>query len=853
LQLASCTVDLDRSEVRRGDERITLTEIEHKLLAYLAANSDRTLSQQDLLREVWGYRGGARSATVKTTISRLRKKIEAKPSTPNHLLTVRGGYRFEGGSAGQLEAGEDGFIGREPELAALSAAFEQGSLVVLVGPPGAGKSRLASRWASRQKAAWRADLVDAASRQDLLKRLAADMGISLAGVRTLDDAAGSVRRALAGRGGVVVLDGADRCLDEVSAFVLGLQVKCLVTSRQRLGVSGERVVEVGPLSGADAKRLFVARAIAVRPDFDTADANLDAVLESLDRLPLAIELAAARVNSLSLGDLHSRLEKRFRLLSSGSTSLRGAISLSWELLSEKERVAAGWLAMFRGGFGLDAAERLLGADGLDHVLALRDRSLLTFSGNRYGMYESVRLFALDSLTDSDEAASAHAQEAVGIGERLLHGVEFVGGLAKLAVERENLAAVVSRADGVGPELATRAALILNALQSRTGPMEGRQERMTEALRDGISAALRTRVHINLAELYLVHGHVERASELLRAETTPVLTDAIHLERTRGHAAFYAGDFAAAEGHYVRGVELARQSSDAIALATVLANLGVLLSSRSRVVASESASREALAVARRAGAVLTEGIVLSNLATLCHEDNRPEEATRLYREAIAAHSAVENPRSLAITLGNLANLLSERGEADQADEVYLRALDLAREVGNVSREGSVLQSQAFATFLRGDLVAAEGVASRAVEAVRAGGIQHDLVTALALHCGVHAGLGRLEVARRSMAEALEIAAGLTSARFAEILAVWRGCIEVAEARAALAEGRESDAASLVRAAIGRKHDAENNESWKSNASLRASVRGLDAALASVGAQGVAEEDEAAVADLRSPAE
>jgi predicted ATPase/class 3 adenylate cyclase/DNA-binding CsgD family transcriptional regulator len=330
------------------------------------------------------------------------------------------------------------FVGRSRVMDALGRILQEDRLVTLTGAGGAGKTRLAV-----EVAAALAEGYDGGVYYVELAPLTDPELVPVACLRAvgLRDEPGrsqidSVARFVGERRALVVLDNCEHVLDAVAELTTGLLSTCphlilMTTSREPIGVAGEVIYRVPSLSLADeAVELFVDRARRARPELSVTDANARVVTEicrRLDGLPLAIELAAARVRSLSLEEILDGLRDRFRLLGGGSRSavrrqqtLRASVDWSHALLTEPERVLFRRLAVFMGGFDLAAAQAIAGGGDLerhqvtDLISLLVDKSLVTAeytSGpTRYRMLETVRQYALERLGESGEAnavRSAH--------------------------------------------------------------------------------------------------------------------------------------------------------------------------------------------------------------------------------------------------------------------------------------------------------------------------------------------------------------------------------------------------------------------------------------------------------------
>ena len=323
------------------------------------------------------------------------------------------------------------FVGRTAQIAELSRIVTENRLVTLTGAGGSGKTRLAIQVASQIAAQFRdgAHYVELApiTEPDLVPATAARaLGLpDVPGCSATD----ALLQFVADRQMLLVLDNCEHLLDATAALVAALLGPCpavtvLATSREAIGMSGEAIWRVSSLSINDeAIELFTDRARLVRPEFAITDDNAATVAEicqRLDGMPLAIELAAARVRALSVTDILTGLHDRFRLLTGGTRSavrrqqtLRASVDWSHALLTDVERVIFRRLAVFRGGFHLDAAEAVVADDSvqpyqvLDGLTLLVDKSLVIAENpsgaTRYRLLETVRQYALEKLGDSGES------------------------------------------------------------------------------------------------------------------------------------------------------------------------------------------------------------------------------------------------------------------------------------------------------------------------------------------------------------------------------------------------------------------------------------------------------------------
>ncbi|MFG2769549.1 BTAD domain-containing putative transcriptional regulator [Streptomyces sp. NPDC048350] len=365
---------------------------------------------------------------------------------------------------GDLAAPFTDLIGRREAVPAIEALLTTHRLVTLTGPGGVGKTRLAEEAAGRAAGAYPdgVRMVGLAGTAEVAEQLSAALGIREEGAVRLEDALRSRRLLLLLDNCEHVIDSAADVVRRVLAAAPGLSV--LATSREPLGLPGEVVWTVPPLPQADAEELFAVRAAAASPGFVVTEDDAEAVAticRRLDRLPLALELAATRVRALGVHELSARLDDRFRLLADGhrgvpprQRTLRAVTDWSWELLGDDERILLRRLAVFADGCTLEAAEAVCGADQavLAPLIRLVDRSLVTVGdGGRYRLPESIAAYALERLAEAGECASLHVRHQAYYTELAeqaaarLHGPEQQSWLTRLDHESANLRVAMERA------------------------------------------------------------------------------------------------------------------------------------------------------------------------------------------------------------------------------------------------------------------------------------------------------------------------------------------------------------------------------------------------------------------------
>lgn len=616
------------------------------------------------------------------------------------------------------------FVGRGDDLAALAAAFGGGGrLVTVLGPAGTGKTRVARRFAADQLGAgacpggaWFCDLSEARTLEDVV----AAVGGVIGAPPGRGDAPAQIGHALAGRGALLlVLDNFEQLVacgpSTIGRWLAAApRARVLVTSRERLSIDGEIALELPPLAPELAARLFEERARAVRRDFaiGAADrADVAELVRRLDGLPLAIELAAARINVLPPKKLLERLASRFELLRSArrdrgkrQLTLRGAIDWSWDLLSPPERRALARCSVFRGGFDVEAAEAVLSpaapSTAVDLVEALIDRSLVrrlatpSLPGEaRFGTYESIREYAaeaLEAMGDRDEVVELHATHYLGRGEawaKGLTGPDVAECLARLRLETDNLLAAHRASLARAPAVAARIALALDAMLANRGPFELELELLENAVRAAPSddAALSARALQARGQAWRARGDrtkgradLDRALDLASRSSDPTLEAAVLAALARDE--LDAGHPEAARERVERALELAAGTGDRVLQAGLLGFCGQLQLKHNRLNEAREHFEAALALHREVGNRMAECATLGNLGIIDQWQWREEQAADDYRRALALACELGDRREEAVIRTNLALLHADGGQFEAAREQFEAALSVQREAG-----------------------------------------------------------------------------------------------------------------------------------------------------------------------------
>jgi len=593
------------------------------------------------------------------------------------------------------------FLGREAELAELAAllARDEVRLLTLTGAGGTGKTRLALQSAAAAADAfpggvWWVPL--APLRDPVLVLESAASALSASG--DLAEHIGDTRLLL-------VLDNFEH-LTRAAADLAPLLARCpkltlLVTSREPLHLAGEHEYAVDPLAPAEAVELFLTRAVAARRDF-SANGDVAAICERLDHLPLAIELAAARVKVLSPQALLARLEQRLPLLAGGAhdlperqRTLRATIEWSHELLTEAEKRLFARLAVFRGGCTLEAAEQVAEAD-LDTLHSLVDKSLVRVrpDSGRFWMLETIREFAAERLDDSGEAEEMgrrHAQHFLALAEEVEPNLGGDPGewLDQLEGEHDNLRAAFDRfrASGEG-----ESAMRLAAAQSRFWIIRGHDAEGRRRLEAALSMSERPTAArgaaLNAAAMLAGEDPDDAESARRRAE------EALSIHNELGDAwgtAFsilqLAGAFTSlhdwlkAQELYAdsarRFEELGDEHQTLVAtrlMAWTYFELGDV--GRARELHEENLER-----ARRAGNVRIEATTLGALGEYALRERRVLDALPMLEGAYRIHRRLGDRREIGVDLVRFAYAVALVGRPGSAARIMSCAEALYEESGS----------------------------------------------------------------------------------------------------------------------------------------------------------------------------
>ena len=684
------------------------------------------------------------------------------------------------------------FVGRAEEVAQVEALLAKTRLLTLTGMGGTGKTRLALQAAANLltgegDGVWLVELAPLADPALVPQAVAQALGVrEVPGMpigRTLTGALQAKRLLL-------VLDNCEHVLDACASLTSDLlracpQVHVLATSREALGIAGEQTFRVpslslpekkartaGDVAGCEAVHLFAERARQAQPSFAVTDENaaaVAAVCRRLDGIPLALELAAARVRAISVEEISARLGSRFRLLTGGSRTalprqqtLRALIDWSYDLLQLPEKAVLARLSVFAGDWSLEAAEAVCVGDEvedwevLDLVTALADKSLLAVEQRgermRYRLLESVRQYAADRLLEGGGGAAARARhrdhflalaEEADAGTR---GPEQATWLDRLESEHDNLRAALDwcREDESGAEPGLRLARALYRFWRVRGHLaEGRERLAVATGHPGARAyplerasALRFASGLEQVQGNLAAARALAEEALALFESTDDARGGAGVLLTLGNVALMQDDLAGARAYYERGLPLYRRFGEQAGIARALTNLGVVMQAQGDLVGAVLVCEESLAFFRERGDTESTARVLGSLAEIAYTRGEDAEARVRLEEALALFRQIGARNGTLVGYLCLLGLVALRQEGGAEARTWMaEGLALAGEIGDGLHGAEALEAWAKLCLAGGQAARAARLLGSASQARRTLGLPRDAASRAALEVDV----------------------------------------------------------------------------------------------------------------------
>ena len=631
--------------------------------------------------------------------------------------------------SGNLPVEVSSFVGRSREMLEIRRLLAVTHTVTVTGAGGIGKSRLALRAAHRlggyfPDGVWMVNLADVGDPDRLPEVLAHALRVS-------DRPGGAVGDALLAhlcdRRLLVVLDDCDgllaMCREVVSSIVsYSAGVRILCTSRQRLGIPGESLVALSPLrlpeegeafsaalADVESLALLVERARAVAPQFALTDENAAAasdICRRLDGLPLPIELAAARLASLTPADLLERLDDRFRLLTadSGQTlrhrALRATVEWSHELLGEEERILWRRCSVFAGGFDIDAAEAVCSGEGLDRervldvIAALVDRSILTMEhGGRRGWYrllETIRVYGWERLREADEDIEVQRRHAAWCAELVScryqpwYGAEII---ELLDVDWANLEAALDfYAASDDADVGLRMAADLWPYWFTRGRYRAGRRHLERFL-ERLSEPTPTRAMALFGAGFLAQAIGENEGALDSFEEARTVSQEHGWDRELAYALVGIGVIRLRHGDHNSAVELLSSSqetmlriADPVGLSLSRYFLGTALAVMGRLHDAEANAQQGLDACEDAGDTIMRGVFSTLVGIVVWQLGNEAAASARLKDAIRINARQDYRSGIALSLEGLAWVSASSGRLERASMLLGAAASLRDELG-----------------------------------------------------------------------------------------------------------------------------------------------------------------------------
>ncbi len=667
------------------------------------------------------------------------------------------------------------FVGRRREMDEVKQLLTKSRLLTLIGPGGSGKTRLSLEVAGElledhSDGVWVVEFAVQSDPALVPQRVATALDVREEPGRPLTD---TLVNFLRRKSLLLVLDNCEHLRAACAQLTETLLRNCpdlrfLVSSREALHVGGEKIYSVPSLALPDLKplsstqadlatalvqfeevrnceavQLFVDRAASSQSRFALTDTNAMAVAQicrRLDGIPLAIELAAARVKMLTVQQIAARLDDSIRLLTRGTETvlprqqtLRATMDWSYELLAEKERVLFRRLAVFAGGLALEACESVCAGSGLqqDEVLDLLselvDKSLVSVAETngdeqvRYRLLETIRQYAREKLDDSADAENArgrHREFFLALAEEAgnqLAGPEQGAWLQQLETEHDNLRIVMEWAVTGDVNLGARLAKALWRFWELRGYWKEGLRWLEYYLSGGAALAtdLRAAALDAAGNLASCQGDHNRAKMLFEEQLTLEqqlggehgIADSLH---NLASVAWKHSDYGAARALEEKNLTIRRTLADKSAIAASLHALGTFAHEQGDYPQAAALYEESLAIRRQLGDTRSIATLLNNMGNLAQTQGDSEKVRALQEESLAIRRKIGDKAGIAQSLNNLAVLAQEQADYNRARALLEESLAIDRELGNKKGVAISLRNYGELMQLQGEFARAHGL-------------------------------------------------------------------------------------------------------------------------------------------------
>ncbi len=658
------------------------------------------------------------------------------------------------GAKHNLPAQLTSFVGREAEMQTLRQLLASHRLVTLTGVGGCGKTRLCLHTAADlleqyPDGIWLAELAPVSDPQWIPQAVAGALGLKEEGGTPLLQ---TVCTWLKGRTALLLLDNCEHLLEGAARFCEALLRQCptvriLASSREGLGIAGEQTMRIPSLAEREAVELFVERARLQQPLFALEGSNrtaVEAVCARLDGIPLAIELAAARVRAMSVEQIGDRLDQRFRLLTGGSRhllprqqTLRALIDWSYDLLGEGERLLLARVSVFVGGFSLEGCEGICSGglveewEVLDLLTSLVDKSLVQYEGGRYRLLETVRQYGLEKLAEFGEAEAVRGHhrdwyaKLAAEAKQQMEGPQQVEWFFRLELEHGNFCAALEWCIAEGNVEAVSRGLQMSADLQRFWEVRGHWQAGRELL-EGLFAARKGgedasaeagalccagAMSMYQGAYHSARGQYEQALAIYQ-EIGERNCEAACMNGL-GSVALNTGDYSAAREQYEQALVIRREIGDRNGEAGCLNNLGLVALNTGDHSAAREYLEQALAMHQALHNRNREAWCLNNLGFIVLNTGDYPAAGEFLKQSLVINQEIQNRALEEINLYGLASVSLNTADYAAARSCYEQSLVICREIGNMAWEAGCMNGLGSVALHTGDYSAARGYYEQAL--------------------------------------------------------------------------------------------------------------------------------------------